>query len=110
MLESDGLEASTLHIGANLGRHFNKDLLSKVAALDALVKLDKLYDITGHSLSLLITERSIVTIKFLHSREVSIAHTNNDNGARILSELVDQVFGPCHIVDCSVGEQEKDLI
>ena len=91
-------------------RNFDKDLLSEVTALDTLVEFNKLYDVTGNSLSLFISEWSIVTIQFLHSREVSIAYTNYDNGARILSELVDQVFGPCHIVDCSISKQEKDLI
>ena len=110
LLESDGLEAGALHVRANLVWHFNEDLLSKVTALDALVELDKLHDVASYSLSLLIAKWSIVAIKLFHSRKVSIAHTNNDDGARILSKLVDQIFSPCHVVDCSISEQEKDLI
>ena len=47
----DRVEANALHVGADLAWDLLQDLLGKVAASDALVKLHELDDITNSRLA-----------------------------------------------------------
>ena len=67
-------------------------------------------DVAGHSLPLVVSERSVVAIEFLHRREISVTHANDDNRAWVLGKLVDQVLGSRHVMDSAVREEKKDLV
>ena len=107
---SDGVEAGTLHIGADLIGNFLEHLLGKISSGHGLIELDELDDIAGDSLACRVSERTVIAIQLVHHREVCITDSNDNDGAREGAELINQVLGLWHVMDGTIGQDEQDLV
>ena len=102
--------AFALHVRAHLRGDLHQDLLRQVASCHALIELDELDDVAGDGLTLRVPQHLTVTIQLFHRVEIGVANTNDDDRARVLSQLINQVLRLRHVMDRAVSQQEQDLV
>ena len=98
-----GLESVLLHEATDLIGNFLEHLLGEVASGHALVELNKLDNVTAGGDSAGVAETLTVTIELLHSLEVGVADANDDDGARHVGELADDVDGLRHVMNGTIS-------
>ena len=91
------------HVADELLGNFFEHLLSEVTSTDGMIEAYKLDDITLCNFSL-IAKAATIAIKLLHSIEIGVTDTNNNNGAWQLCQLDDLVDSFIHIMDGTVSE------
>ena len=102
--------AHHFHVATKLEGHFLEDLLVEVASCDGFLVVHELDDVTSAWLAHHIGQAATVTIKLLHGREVSIADTDDDDGARQVGELLDDVASSGHVVNDTIGEKQQNRV
>lgn len=57
-----------------------------------------------------VSERLSIAIKLLHGIKVGVTDPDDDDGAGVFRQLINQILGLRHIMDRSIGQQEQDLV
>ena len=73
------LDVVPLHEGNDLAWDFTKHLLIEVTLPYSIIEAHELDDITWAQLAKRVAQAAIITIKFLHRREICTAHADNNN-------------------------------
>lgn len=74
-----------------------------------LVEGNELYDIGFSVLAIGIRVQGLlVAIECIHVAEISITHTNYDDAQRVLGASHNLIDGLSHVVDDTIGNQQKD--
>ena len=110
MVLGNRVEAIALHVVNNLIGHFLKDLFGEVTLLHGYVVLDELDDIAGGFLTLAVAETLTVAIKFFHGAEIGPADTNDDDRARKVSKLDNNIYRFLHVMDSTISQEQQDLV
>ena len=74
------------------------------------MELNELNDVTSGWHSLGVSDTATIAVQSLHRREVGPSDTNNDDRAWHLRKLTDQVNSRWHVVDCTVSQEQEDLV
>jgi len=99
------------HVVEELTWHFHEGLLRKqVWVVLELIEGDKLNDISCHVLPVgRGVEGLVISIERVHTAEVSIANSDDNDGKRVLRASDNLVDGLVHVVDDTIGEDDKDV-
>lgn len=106
-----GRNTALSHVADELARQFIKSFLSQQGrvVLEIIVR-HKLHDISSCVSSVGLTVKSfLITIKLVHHREVSVTHTHNNYGKRVVGASHDLVNGLSQIVDYTIGNDQQHL-
>lgn len=104
------LETDLLHVELDLLWDLFKDFLRQVASRLAFSKPHELNNIARDLLSSRVPERISITIKLLHHSESLITHTNDNDRAGQVSSSANQILDIIHVVDFTIGENQKHLV
>ena len=94
-----------LHVRQKLSGHFLKDLLSEISTLHSLVEDDELDDIAFARLASRVPKATTIAIQRFHRAEVGIANADNDDRARHMRQVVDQVFSLGHVMNGTISQE-----
>ena len=101
-----GLEADGFHELAGLAWDFSQDLSGQISSLHAVIEHNELDEISGDLPSTAIDEQTAIAVEFFHRVEICIADTNNDHRAGHGGEVNHELFGPWHVVDSAVSQEQ----
>ena len=110
LVECNRVYAVAFHVGADLVRHLFEHFFIQSSASHTLIELDELDDVSGYELAVGVSEADLVAVQLFHEGEISVAHANDDDGAGKLGQVVDGILSSRHIVDCTVCEQQEDMV
>ena len=98
-----------LHVADKLLGHLLENLFGEVTTAHRFSEANKLDDVT---LCYLIptTEERTITIELLHGTEISVANSNDNDGAGELGELDDCVNGSGHVHDGAISQDHQDRV
>ena len=110
MFDRFRMKINLLHMRYELIRYFFEDLLCKIAALNSLVILNKLYYITQWSIAKVISQDTIIAVELNHRIEVCISHSDYYYWYSILRKLDYKRAGHSHIVYCAISQNHQNVI
>ena len=99
-----------LHVGNELSRYFLKDLFSEISPLHSLIEDNELDDITLAGLTSRVPKTTTIPIQLFHGTEVSIANTDNDDWARHVRQIIDQVFSLGHVMNVTICHYNDQMV
>ena len=87
-----------------------ENLLCEITALYAPLELYELDDVARSGHTCRVPEPAAIAIELLHGREVGIAYADDDDRAGHVGQLAYQVDCLWHVMDGTIGQQEKNLV
>lgn len=75
-----------------------------------MLELDELDDVALCESSCGASKESAIAVELIHHSEVCVTHSHNNDAARQRGSFHNEVLGSRHVVDCSVGQDQQNVV
>ena len=102
--------ANSLHVRTKLSGYFSEHLFCKVAHCHSLIEGNKLDDVSRTGSLCVISKQGAIPIELVHTAEVCVANTDDDDWAGQSWEIYDRGFCLGHVANLTVGQEQQNLV